>query len=484
MAYKYDLYLHFDSRDNTGKGEDELGWAENFMRFLRIMLRQFLGKDPVIYSPGAGEDQKPDPSELKVIVFIISPDTVNSPELAQLISGFREECDNQHDIDIQFAGRIFKIVKLPVPLSDQPEAIRVLLPFDLYDFDPASGKTREINDFFSQEAELNYWMKLVDLAYDIHESLARIDKRIKTTREESYKKSVFLAETGPELIVQRNMIKRELLRQGYQVHPDKNLTDKPEELSREVLDILGNCHYSIHLMGDHVVAGTGVSLAEVQNLAVSDYIKENAREKAEGFSRLIWLSPNFKIKDEREQTFLETMRRDLEEVGHTEIFQTPFEDFKFVLKNSLVDVSDFDLKITEEKNNSSGKNIYVIYDKIDTDRALNLAGYLKQKGFRTLEPSFEGDLMDIRQLHIQHLIDFDGVIIFAGKVNTFWVKMKLLDILKSPGFGRIKPLNNKFILIDSSANFSKEEFSNYDVHIIEGNGRDFGMVDDVINELK
>ena len=44
--------------------------------------------------------------------------------------------------------------------------------------------------------------------------------------------------------------------------------------------------------------------------------------------------------------------------------------------------------------------------------------------------------MDIRQLHIQNLVDFDGVIIYSQEVNEYWVKMKLLDILKSPGFGR------------------------------------------------
>ncbi len=481
MSIKFDLHLYYDLKDNSKSGEEELGWAENFKRFLRIMLRQFLGRDPVFYEWEADATDTPDLSEIKALLFIISPQSIESPELHSLITDFKEKCESRSVSDLTFASRIFKIVKLPVPLVDQPEEIRALLPFDLYDYDPVSGRAKEIVNFFSQEAEMNYWMKLVDLAYDIHEVLTHFEKNINSEISVSNKKSVFLAETGPELIVQRNMVKRELLRQGYLVHPDRNLPDDPDHLTKEVADILNNCNYSIHLMGDHVVSSSGVSIAEVQNSVVSDYLKSNKESAVEGFSRLIWLSPNFKVKDEREQAFLETMRRDLEDVGHTEIFQTPFEDFKFVLKNSLIDVSETDLKLFSSNGNSSKKRVYVIYDKIDRENSTALVSHLKQDGFSVLEPSFEGDLMDIRQLHIQNLIDFDAVIIYAGKVNSFWVKMKLLDILKSPGFGRIKPLDHKSIYLESPELIGKSEFENYEVSILEKTGRDFGVVDEFIN---
>ncbi len=483
MAFKYDLFLYYDQRDNSGSGTEQMGWGENLMRFLRIMLRQFLGREPVFLEPGEENGETPDLSEVKTLIFIVSPASIDSSALHTLINQFKEECDREDIAGLGFAGRIFKIVKLPVPLANQPEEIRDLLPFDLYDYDAVSGKAREIDNFFSREAEMNYWMKLVDLAYDIHEVLARLDNQVVAGPSEPVKKSVFLAETGPELIVQRNMIKRELLRQGYRVHPDKNLPDNPENLSEEVTTILGNCNYSIHLMGDHVEGTSDVSLAEIQNSVVSNYIKSNQESNAKGFSRLIWLSPNFKVKDEREQTFLETMRRDLEDVGHTEIFQTPFEDFKFVLKNSLIDVSDIDLKIQSSNGLTTGKNIYLIYDKVDRENGVRLAEHIRHKGFNVMEPSFEGDLLDIRQLHIHNLVEFDAAIIFAGKVNAFWVKMKLLDILKSPGLGRLKSLDHKSIFIDSPGNIDKAEFSNYEVNMLEKEGNDFGVVDEFINNL-
>jgi hypothetical protein len=482
MALKYDLHIFYDQGDNTRKEGEEIGWVENFTRFLRIMLRQFLGRDPILSGISPDDGGNSFLSEVKVVIFIISPDSVNSPTLHELITGFKEACKKQSSTGIAFASRIFKIVKFPVALSDQPAEIRALLPFDLYDYDPASGKTREISNFFSQEAETNYWMKLVDLAFDINETLSRFEEQGKKDYDNTVKRSVFLAETGPELIIQRNMIKRELLRQGYQVHPDTNLSDDPGFLSQEVREILDGCNYSIHLMGDQLNMASGVSSAEVQNSAVSDFILKN-KDKAEGFSRLIWLSPNFKVKDERHQAFLENMRRDLEEVGQTEIFQTPLEDFKFILKNTLIDVGDLELKIDSSQSNRHGKSVYLIYDKIDMDKARSLSAYLKNKGISVLEPSFEGNLMNIRQLHIQNLIDFDGVVIFAGKVNEFWVKMKLLDILKSPGFGRMKALEHKAIFIDPSGSLNKELFEGYEINMLEAKTGGTGIIDGFINNL-
>jgi hypothetical protein len=57
---------------------------------------------------------------------------------------------------------------------------------------------KEYSDFFSQEAEKQYWMKLVDLAYDIHDALMILNEGdIKSEVKNIYKrKSIYLAETG------------------------------------------------------------------------------------------------------------------------------------------------------------------------------------------------------------------------------------------------------------------------------------------------
>lgn len=48
-------------------------------------------------------------------------------------------------------------------------------------------------------------------------------------------------------------------------------------------------------------------------------------------------------------------------------------------------------------------------------------------------PDFEGELLSVRQKHIDNLRNFDAAIIYRGKVNEQWVRMKILDLLKAPG---------------------------------------------------
>ena len=47
------------------------------------------------------------------------------------------------------------------------------------------------------------------------------------------------------------------------------------------------------------------------------------------------------------------------------------------------------------------------------------------------------------QAHQDNLKFCDGVLIFFGAASGQWVEMKLMDLLKAPGYGRTKPLTAK-----------------------------------------
>src|SRR5882724_2234129 len=111
---------------------------------------------------------------------------------------------------------------------------------------------KEYSDFFSQEAEKQYWMKLVDFAYDIHESLLNLkagESKSAGLKNIYKQKTIYLAETGHDLSVQRNIIKRELQRHGFIVLPNHTLPSRLDELEREVRKDLDECALSIHLVG-------------------------------------------------------------------------------------------------------------------------------------------------------------------------------------------------------------------------------------------
>ena len=169
----------------------------------------------------------------------------------------------------------------------------------MYQLDPDSGEIREYTDYFSTEAERQYWMKIVDLAYDIFDTLVFYREERKTeVRNLQKRKTIYLAETGHDLSVQRNIIKRELQRHGYLVLPNQTLPGNLHDLEKTVRKDLLESNLSIHLIGSaygEIPVGAERSVVDLQNkLAAEKSIK--SREDNEDFTRLIWISFKFWYK--------------------------------------------------------------------------------------------------------------------------------------------------------------------------------------------
>jgi hypothetical protein len=184
------------------------------------------------------------------------------------------------------------------------------------------------------------------------------------------------------------------------------------------------------------------------------------RSRKEDFSRLIWIAPNLRNASEKQKAFIESLRRDIEAQEGAEILQNPLEDFKTIMREELVASRHAHPDVVT----SSGKTIYFVHDKVDHQQVLPLVEFIQKSGFNVVFPAFEGDLMEVRKKHIENLRKFDGAIIYKGKVNDQWVRMKVLDLLKAPGFGRTKPIQGKAIVSEAPL----DNYKNQDVTIISG----------------
>src|SRR5690606_31359091 len=197
---------------------------------------------------------------------------------------------------------------------------------------------------------------------------------------------------------------------------------------------------SIHLIGSiygTIPSGSERSVVDLQNkLAAEKSVK--AKENKEEFTRLIWISPNLSNASERQKSFIENIKRDVEAQEGAEILQTPLEDFKNIMREELVEAEE--RRSTEAPD---GRSIYLMHDRVDVHDVKSIKEVLEKSGFRVLVPEFEGELLELRKKHIENLRNFDAAIIYKGKVNEQWVRMKVLDLLKAPGFGRKKPIIGK-----------------------------------------
>jgi hypothetical protein len=248
------------------------------------------------------------------------------------------------------------------------------------------------------------------------------------------------------------------------VLPKNTLPTHASEVIRTVQKDLQECSLSVHLVGSaygEIPEGADRSIVDIQNQLAAEAAIEKKQHQQE-FSRLIWISQNLKNASDKQRAFIDTLKRDTEAQEGAEILQNPLEDFKNIMREELLE--------SQERNNlddAGGKSIYLVHDKIDDTEVRPFREVIEKSGFKVLTPAFEGELLEVRKQHIENLRNFDGAIIFKGKVNDQWVRMKVLDLLKAPGFGRKKPIQGKAIV--AADNAALDGFKNQNLTLIAGN---------------
>jgi len=464
MAFEIDALIIFADRDNEATGKAGMGWVTQFKKFLELMLAQVLGEKPNILLKGEYDSMtSPNLDNVGVLVTVLSKDFIQSGQCLDHIESFYKVIESSS----KSRNRVFKAFKTPLSVQEQPPRIRELLGYEMYQLDPDSGEIREYTDYFSTEAERQYWMEMVDLSYDIYDTLLYLKDGTTFTEVKNIfkRKTIYLAETGHDLSVQRNIITRELKQHGYAVLPAQSLPGNLNDLERVVRRDLSECSMSIHLIGSaygEIPEGTDRSIQDIQNrLAAEKSLL--AKENHEDFSRLIWISPNLNHTSDRQKRFIETLTRDVETQEGTEILQTLLEDFKNIIREELEDASE--KRVLDE---TGGRAVYLMHDKVDHNEVKPFVDLIESSGFNVLMPTFEGELLELRQKHIENLRNLDAAIIYKGKANEQWVRMKALDLLKAPGFGRKKPIIGKAIVTATGSISNKEPFKSQNLRVIEG----------------
>ena len=459
MKFDIDVLIIFADKDNAASSANETAWVSQFRKFLELMLTQVIGEKPNILMKGEHDSlTSPELDNAATLVTILSPNFNQSGECLDHVETFFKATEPSS----KSRNRVFKVFKTPLTIQEQPPRLRELLGYEMYQLDPDSGEIREYTDYFSSQAERQYWMKMVDLAFDIYDTLIYLKDGEQPAVKNFYqRKTIYLAETAHDLSVQRNIIRRELTRHGYEVLPNQSLPGNSHDLEALVKKNLNESNLSIHLIGaayGEIPTGSEKSTVDIQNLLAAQKSQE-AKEKGEEFTRLIWVSPNLTNASEKQLAFIDTLKRDAEVQEGAEILQTPLEDFKNIMREELIEIRE-----RKKSENEEGKSVYLMHDKIDQQAIHPIVDAIKRSGYHVILPIFEGELLELRKHHIENLKNLDAAIIYKGKVNEQWVRMKVLDLLKAPGFGRKKPIIGKAIFTDSEINTDNYQQQNINVY--------------------
>jgi len=477
-----DIFISYAHVDNESLTEGQKGWISQFHRTLEIRLRQLLGENPNIW-----RDQKLSGTDIfdekiinafdqtRLMVSIVSPRYINSEWCNRELKEFHDRAEGGDGVRVGEKSRIIKVVKTPVE-NDGGGAHQIfnsLLGFEFFDMDPDTGRVREFNEEFGHEAKRNYLERVYDLAHEISGILKEMGGSNKSADPTTNKtgRVVYLADVTSDLKAERDRIRRELLERGHTVLPDRPLPLEADEATELITEYLSRSHLAIHLIGSRygiVPEGGDVSLIELQSSLAAK------RSEQDALPRLVWMAPDNEPDSDRHTQFIDGLQNSSEGMATTELLIGQIEEVKnqalkrLVVEEKPAEEIKPDTPAPGQEQDDGEKRIYLICDQQDEEAIEPLEDFLYDAGYEVKIPQFDGDEDAFVQAHQDNLKFCDGVLIFFGECSGQWVDMKLMDLLKAPGYGRTKPLTAKAVYVGPPENRRKSRFRTRTADVIQG----------------
>jgi len=475
--FRSDIFVSYAQLDNQPLVEGRGGWVANLHRALETRLRQLRGeevtvwRDPKLQGNDAFDEDLVDRlQQSAVFVAVVSPRYLKSEWCRREVEAFLKASTATGGVTVGDSSRLFKILKTPVSVEQQPRALQTQLGYEFFKTDPETGRVRELDEVFGPDAQREFWIKLDDLAHDIADVLDKLARPAGSSPSPiaAPGRTIYLAETTSDLRERREAIKSDLLQRGLTVLPELQVPLSEPDCSTFVREQLARCTLSVHLIGRHygfVPEGSNDSIVVLQHdLAVDRGLTGN-------FGRLIWLPPELKFDDERQRRVVAGFEDDPRRLTGAELVKAPFSEFMAVLHERLNPEPDQSPPVEP----SHAKLIYLICDRRDTDAVRPLMDVLFKAGEVVL-PTFEGDEADIRETHEEYLRECDAALIYYGAGNELWLRRKMRELQKSAGYGRQKPLLATAVYVGPPMTPEKARFRTHDAILIAGS--DSGGVSD------
>ena len=471
LDYKNDLFISYAHIDNAGFTEIEKGWIDLLHEALNWRLPQLMGGPVKIWRDRklGGNDVFTETILIElansaILITVISPRYLQSLSCRDELDGFFGAADQSVGLRIGDKHRVFKVVKTYVPLEKHPAELRDMLGYEFYAVDKESGRFREYDNEIGPKGEKDkrYWEKFEDLAQDICLLLKLMGRESTPSAAVSDGSTIYLAETTLDLQEERDKVKRELLQHGHLVLPDKSLPQDGPSLKQVVRDYLKRSRLSVHLIGDYY--GT---IPEMETeCSVVRLQEELAVERGDDaqFSRLIWMPPGLQPKEPRQQKFVLELQNSFSSHNGSELLQVKLEDLKTIIQTKLTQKPKAPIAVSKQ---GEASRIYLICDQSDVDEVGPLQDYLFAQGYEVILPLVEGTEAEVFQDHKDNLLLCDAVLIFQGRASEGWLRMKLRELLKLPGYGRTTPLLGKAVYVAGPASPPKERFKTLEATVIK-----------------
>ena len=492
MNFDNDIFISYAHLDNQPLIKDSEGWVSQFHYALSVRVGQLLGKESSVWRDPKiqGNDFFDETiieqlQKVALLVSIFSPRYVRSAWCTKELVEFCEVSEKSGGPRILDKTRIFKVLKTPVPVDEHPLQVRNCAGYEFFKIDPASGRVRELDQVLGGDTEFDYWTKLDDLAQDLCQLLALLGRAPSVSSPDDVPAkmdTVFVADCSDDVKDQRDEVKRDLLGQQYRVLPGRPLPLHVNELVPVLKESLDQSRLSVHVLGKSygiVPEGTDRSVVELQNdLAIE-------REEKGEFSRLVWIAPGLEAEEDRQEHFIATLRSDPRTQEGADLLETPLEDLKTQIHQSLAHTRVGDAASQTSNEPIELNRVHLMCDSRDFKNAKSVADYLFEHGCEVTLPAFEGDEAEVRADNEENLRSADGVLIYYGAPNELWLRGKLREARKSAGMGRTKPLKATAILVAPPNSKQENWLRTHEARVIrQPNGFSADLLDPFLADLQ
>ncbi len=366
---------------------------------------------------------------------------------------------------------IFRACLTPSNLN-LPQLIANIQPYNFYELNRYSRKFKSyVND--EEGLPEAYWAKLLDMVVDIS---AYINERNLTSSEkDKAERYIFMGQTSPDQSVSRDEIIRELKHFGFKILPSVEFPEDFEGIEKTVTDSLVHCKYAIQMFGlqyGNILKNTKYSLIDFQNRIISDYQKKNVKQD---LKRFIWIPNDLKTTDQRQNLYLRRIKRD--EAGeNTEIIEAPIEVFKTAV------IQEIQMKDERDKQREKQRKIYLIFEEKEKENASKWIDKLKSLSIQPIFLDYTKQI-GIYARHLQNLSDADAIIIYLGKSDEEWLRSKIRDLVKVPGYIENKKFKALGVILNSSTKNTMADYFDERIDVIREDLAGNKGLDEFISKL-
>ena len=163
--------------------------------------------------------------------------------------------------------------------------------------------------------------------------------------------------------------------------------------------------------------------------------------KTAGLKRIIWLPSGTHSDSARQQQFIDSLLNDAEAQFGADLITGDLEDLKAAIHAALKKIETPELTPpakavaeTGETTETDTKLVYVLCDERDRKATIPLRKFLKNQGFESKIPVFEGDAATVRQSNQDLLSSCDAVIVFYGAGDEAWKGSVDSELRKAAGY--------------------------------------------------